>query len=80
MDQLNDSQGFISKARNNQRMPWLRLHITNLCNFNCPGCHVFKISENKVLATNMPFEVAEKGLINFAKLIKNIFPKRGIFI
>ncbi|MFH1182989.1 MAG: radical SAM protein [Candidatus Moraniibacteriota bacterium] len=56
------------------RMPWLRLHITNLCNFNCPGCHVFKISENKVPATNMPYAVAEEAIKSFIGLLKKYLP------
>jgi len=56
-------------------MPWFRLHLTNLCNFNCPGCHVFKISENKVPATNMPYEVAEKAVLFLIGTLKKYLPQ-----
>lgn len=61
------------------RMPWLRLHITNLCNFNCPGCHVFKISKNNIVATNMPYIVAEEAIVNFTNLIKKYLPQTKEF-
>jgi len=55
-------------------MPWLRLHITNLCNFDCPGCHVFKLSKNRVAATNMNLETASKAVDFFVSLIKKHLP------
>lgn len=60
-------------------MPWLRLHITNLCNFACPGCHVFKIGDNKIPETNMSYEVAEKAVRFFIGLIRNYFPNGPYF-
>lgn len=54
-------------------MVWLRLHITNLCNFDCPGCHVFKISQNKTPATNMTYAVAERAVLFFTELMKKYF-------
>ncbi len=27
-------------------MNWLRLHVSNVCNFKCPNCHVFEMAEN----------------------------------
>jgi radical SAM protein with 4Fe4S-binding SPASM domain len=56
------------------RMIWLRLHLSNLCNFACPGCHVFKISPNEIPATNMPYEVAEKAILFFTELMKKYYP------
>jgi|GEM_PF-2529111 len=56
------------------RMVWLRLHLTNLCNFDCPGCHVFKLSPNRIPATNMPYEVAEKAILFFSELMKKYYP------
>ena len=66
-------QSSIANVRHG-RMPWLRLHLTNLCNFNCPGCHVFKISPNSVPATNMPYAIAEKAILFFVNLIKKHLP------
>ena len=57
-----------------QKMLWLRLHLANLCNFACPGCHVFKISPNRIPATNMPYEIAEQAVMFFANLTKKHFP------
>ncbi len=51
-------------------MNWLRLHITNLCNFDCPGCHVFKLSKNSVAETNMHLETAESSILFFIELLK----------
>lgn len=53
---------------------WLRLHLTNLCNFDCPGCHVFKISKNNVPFDSMPYEVAEKAILLYIKYIKEYLP------
>jgi sulfatase maturation enzyme AslB (radical SAM superfamily) len=74
MDQIKDSQALYAPPGKNARMPWLRLHITNLCNFNCPGCHVFKISNNRISATNMPYEVAERAITLFSKLMRSYLP------
>ena len=71
-------QSPVSKARPG-RMPWLRLHLTNLCNFNCPGCHVFKISPNTVPATNMPYAIAEKAIIYFVNQMKKYLPREKEF-
>ena len=27
-------------------MNWLRLHVSNVCNFKCPNCHVFEMTDN----------------------------------
>lgn len=82
MDQTKDSQAFLanqSGGRSQRRIPWLRLHLTNLCNFNCPGCHVFKLSPNKIPATNMPYAVAEKAILEFISLMKRYLPNQKEF-
>lgn len=63
-----------SKKKSNNRRLWLRLHLTNLCNFNCPGCHVFKISPNNIPFDNMPYSVAEKAIDFHLNLMKKYLP------
>ena len=40
-------------------MDWLRIHVSNLCNFKCPNCHVFELSEN-----NLPNRVMSEDVFN----------------
>lgn len=60
--------------RSHRKILWFRLHITNLCNFDCPGCHVFKLSENNIQRTNMSLETAKKSIEFFVNLIKRHLP------
>jgi sulfatase maturation enzyme AslB (radical SAM superfamily) len=48
-------------------MVWLRLHVSNLCNFACPNCHVFELTDNQRPYKVMTYEVAEQALITFCK-------------
>lgn len=40
-------------------MDWLRIHVSNLCNFKCPNCHVFELGEN-----NLPNRVMSQEIFN----------------
>lgn len=42
-------------------MNWLRIHVSNLCNFKCPNCHVFELGEN-----NLPNRVMSQDVFNQA--------------
>lgn len=35
-------------------MNWLRLHVSNVCNFKCPNCHVFEMTDNVQPSQLMP--------------------------
>ena len=43
-------------------MNWLRLHVSNLCNFKCPNCHVFELGENILPSKVMSQDVFEKAI------------------
>ena len=43
-------------------MNWLRLHVSNLCNFKCPNCHVFELGENDLPNRVMSQEVFDKAV------------------
>ena len=74
MYQLKDSRTSGSVLQKSRKILWLRLHITNLCNFDCPDCHVSKISPNNLPFDNMPFEIAESSIEYYISLIKRYLP------
>ncbi len=43
-------------------MNWLRLHVSNLCNFKCPNCHVFELGENDLPNRVMSQDVFDKAV------------------
>ena len=49
----------------------LRLNISNLCNFSCKYCHVFKITDNKMPKQLMSYETMELAITEFIKLMNN---------
>jgi radical SAM protein with 4Fe4S-binding SPASM domain len=51
-------------------MAWLRLNISNLCNFSCKHCHVFKISENRLPKSLMSYEIMDRSIKTVIGLIK----------
>lgn len=51
-------------------MVWLRLNISNLCNFSCKHCHVFKIRENILPKKLMSYETMDYTISVFIDLMK----------
>lgn len=51
-------------------MNWLRLHVSNLCNFKCPNCHVFELGENVLPSKVMAQEIFEKAIETFTMHMK----------
>jgi sulfatase maturation enzyme AslB (radical SAM superfamily) len=52
-------------------MVWLRLNVSNTCNFACRHCHVFKISENKLPSTIMSYHTMDLAMSTYLDLMKN---------
>lgn len=50
--------------------PWLRLNISNLCNFSCKYCHVFKITPNLLPKALMDFQTMDAAIKNYLKIMK----------
>ncbi|MBC7713624.1 MAG: radical SAM protein [Rhizobacter sp.] len=50
-------------------MDWLRLNVSNLCNFKCPGCHVFELGENNLPSRVMSKEVFIDSIEHFVALM-----------
>jgi sulfatase maturation enzyme AslB (radical SAM superfamily) len=48
-------------------MNWLRIHVSNLCNFKCPNCHVFELGENVLPNRVMAQEVFDLAVENFTR-------------
>jgi len=57
-------------------MVWLRLHVSNLCNFACPHCHVFELTDNQRPYKVMTYEVAEQALTSFCHEMKQLGQKQ----
>lgn len=51
-------------------MAYIRLNISNLCNFSCKYCHVFNITKNKLPPKVMDYETIEFAIENFIKILK----------
>ncbi len=52
-------------------MDWLRIHVSNLCNFKCPNCHVFELGENNLPSRVMGQEVFNKTLDQYLQVLNN---------
>lgn len=50
---------------------WLRLHVSNICNFNCPHCHVFKGPENSLPAKIMSPLTMESALDSYVQVLES---------
>lgn len=55
---------------------WLRLHVANICNFNCPHCHVFKISENSQPAKIMSPQIFRESVKSYIGNLENLGVKK----
>ena len=53
-------------------MNWLRIHVSNLCNFKCPNCHVFELGENNLPNRVMSQEVFNQTIDQFLSVMKNL--------
>ncbi len=51
-------------------MAYLRLNISNLCNFSCKYCHVFNITENNAPLRIMDYETISFSIENFIDILK----------
>lgn len=49
---------------------WLRLHVANICNFDCPHCHVFKLSENIHPSKIMDPQIFRKAVTTYLDSMK----------
>lgn len=50
-------------------MAYLRLNISNLCNFSCKYCHVFKLIDNQVPMKVMDYETMGSYIEDFIKIL-----------
>ncbi len=53
-------------------MNWLRLHVSNLCNFKCPNCHVFELGENNLPNRVMSEEIFNQTVDQYLSAMKNL--------
>ncbi len=56
-------------------MVWLRLNISNICNFSCKYCHVFNIRNNKIPMRIMSFKTMDYSIQQFIKIMKSFNQK-----
>lgn len=47
------------------------MHVSNLCNFKCPNCHVFELGDNVLPNKVMSQEVFDKSILTFLKILKS---------
>lgn len=59
-------------------MNWLRLHVSNLCNFKCPNCHVFELGENNLPNRVMSEEVFNQAVDQFLSAMKELNHKKAM--
>jgi len=54
-------------------MHWIRIRVSNVCNFDCPSCHVFKLGEQY-----QPYQVMRKDTLHeiVGKLISHVIKQR----
>ncbi len=53
-------------------MSWLRLHVSNLCNFKCPNCHVFELGENDLPNRVMSQDIFDKSIEVFIDSLNHL--------
>ena len=53
-------------------MNWLRLHVSNLCNFKCPNCHVFELGENNLPNRVMSEDIFNQAIDQFLSAMKDL--------
>jgi len=51
-------------------MNWLRLHVSNVCNFKCPNCHVFELGENVLPSQLMTLETFNESIGQIVKVLE----------
>ncbi len=57
-------------------MDWLRIHVSNLCNFKCPNCHVFELGENNLPNRVMSQEIFNQSLDQYLNVMSLMGHKR----
>lgn len=50
-------------------MAYLRLNVSNICNFSCKYCHVFSLTKNNYPQKTMSYEVMAFALENFVDIL-----------
>ncbi len=53
-------------------MNWLRIHVSNLCNFKCPNCHVFELGDNVLPNRVMAQEIFDLAIENFTQAMNHL--------
>jgi len=51
-------------------MAYLRLNISNVCNFSCKYCHVFKLNQNELPPKVMDYGIMEYSIENYIAILK----------
>lgn len=51
-------------------MAYMRLLVSNLCNFSCKYCHMFKLAKNEFPLKVMDFETMDFSIKNFIGILK----------
>ncbi|MCM2277013.1 MAG: radical SAM protein [Oligoflexia bacterium] len=59
-------------------VPWLRLHVSNVCNFRCPQCHVFQLSDNVYPSKIMPLPVMTTALDQYTRWLFSLGERRTL--
>lgn len=54
----------------------LRLNVSNLCNYACPNCHVFGITDNKMPAKQMTIETMIESIETYTQFLAEQNEKR----
>lgn len=51
-------------------MAYLRLNISNLCNFSCKYCHVFKLNQNELPPKVMDYDTMDFSIESYIRILK----------
>lgn len=49
---------------------WLRLHVTSVCNFSCPHCHIYVYNEPNTKTKMMSSETFESSVLEFTQVLR----------
>jgi uncharacterized protein len=55
--------------KNFRARAWLRLHVSNLCNYACPNCHVFSLVDNELPAKQMKIETMAEAIETYTQIL-----------
>lgn len=56
---------------------WLRLHVSNVCNFSCPNCHVYAYNHPDIEDKLMPLALFEQSVGAFTRVLQRMGENRA---